>query len=141
MKLGRVLTDTETVDHIDHDHTNDDHDNLQVLSLSENAKKASRANGRFVLLDIDHYCSICNSSFRHHVTRQICFSAECKAALMRKVSLENNLRPPPFTGRLGKDKIGEICTLSGQQLSTKEISEKTGLSQRTVLRHRKRCPV
>lgn len=37
--LGRELTIDETVDHIDNDFTNDSIDNLQILSLSDNAKK------------------------------------------------------------------------------------------------------
>lgn len=39
-KIGRELLPEETVDHIDEDFTNDDLDNLQILSLAENARKA-----------------------------------------------------------------------------------------------------
>lgn len=38
-KLGRELLDSETVDHVDNDFTNDDPNNLQPLSLIDNAKK------------------------------------------------------------------------------------------------------
>lgn len=37
--LGRQLEDWETVDHINNDKTDDRIENLQILSLSENAKK------------------------------------------------------------------------------------------------------
>ncbi len=39
--LGRELLPEETVDHIDEDFTNDAIENLQILSLSENAKKSA----------------------------------------------------------------------------------------------------
>lgn len=38
-KLGRELLPNEEVDHIDHDFTNDDLDNLQILTKLENALK------------------------------------------------------------------------------------------------------
>lgn len=40
-KLGRVLDKKETVDHIDGNSLNNSLDNLQMLSLSDNAKKGS----------------------------------------------------------------------------------------------------
>lgn len=39
VKLGRELTDEETVDHIDNDKTNDSLDNLQILTYKENIAK------------------------------------------------------------------------------------------------------
>lgn len=41
-KLNRLLTPEETVDHINEDRTDDRFANLQVLSLSENARKSMR---------------------------------------------------------------------------------------------------
>jgi hypothetical protein len=38
--IGRELTDLETVDHIDGDFTNNDLNNLQILTRSANASKA-----------------------------------------------------------------------------------------------------
>jgi hypothetical protein len=43
-KLGRELTKEETVDHKDDDFTNDSLDNLQILSLANNAKKSAIGN-------------------------------------------------------------------------------------------------
>jgi predicted RNA-binding Zn-ribbon protein involved in translation (DUF1610 family) len=40
--LGRQLSPDEHVDHIDDDKTNDAIENLQIVSCSENAKKAAR---------------------------------------------------------------------------------------------------
>lgn len=39
VKLGRELTDEETVDHIDNDCSNDSLENLQILTLRENQEK------------------------------------------------------------------------------------------------------
>ena len=39
IKLGRELTDEETVDHIDNDKTNDSMDNIQILTIDENINK------------------------------------------------------------------------------------------------------
>lgn len=44
VKIGRRLTNDETVDHIDENKTNDEFDNLQVLSRSENAAKGAIGN-------------------------------------------------------------------------------------------------
>lgn len=38
-KIGRLLEQWETTDHIDEDKTNDDLDNLQILSRENNVKK------------------------------------------------------------------------------------------------------
>lgn len=39
--LGRKLLPTEEVDHVDHDYTNNDISNLQILSKAENCRKES----------------------------------------------------------------------------------------------------
>lgn len=46
IKLKRRLLDNETVDHIDEDKTNNDIDNLQVLTRRENIEKAFQ-NGTY----------------------------------------------------------------------------------------------
>lgn len=43
VKIGRILTKKEEVDHIDDDKTNDEISNLQVLTPKENAKKEGLA--------------------------------------------------------------------------------------------------
>lgn len=46
VKEKRVLDKNEHVDHKDNDKTNDDIDNLQIMTLSENTKKAAKLHGR-----------------------------------------------------------------------------------------------
>src|SRR5687767_8198058 len=45
-KLGRKLTKDETVDHIDDDKTNDDINNLQILSRADNTAKENRRRAK-----------------------------------------------------------------------------------------------
>lgn len=59
IKLGRLLIDDETVDHIDEDKTNDDIGNLQLLSKSKNSSKSALK----VIYPIVN-CVWCNSEFR-----------------------------------------------------------------------------
>lgn len=42
VKLGRILTSKETVDHINNDPTDDRIENLQILSLSDNIRKYAK---------------------------------------------------------------------------------------------------
>lgn len=46
LKLGRVLSFNETVDHIDFDSTNNDETNLQLLSRKENSSKGPTMESR-----------------------------------------------------------------------------------------------
>ena len=41
VKLGRFLTDQEEVDHIDNNKTNDDPNNLQILTPEQNREKTT----------------------------------------------------------------------------------------------------
>lgn len=75
IKLGRVLTREETVDHIDNDKTNDSPDNLQVLSRADNVRKctALRKSTRIprhgTLTEATHYkcrCEACSQALRDY---------------------------------------------------------------------------
>ena len=57
VKLGRFLTDAETVDHVDDDKTNDSLDNLQILTRDENIRKACKQP------DVELKCPVCNKVF------------------------------------------------------------------------------
>jgi hypothetical protein len=59
-KLGRSFLPNEICDHIDNDHTNNCLDNLQVLTRSDNARKAMALKPA----ELGHFtCPVCNSSF------------------------------------------------------------------------------
>ena len=82
VKLGRFLTDDETVDHIDGDKTNDSIDNLQLLSRAENIRKACKKP------DVILKCPICGKIFKRTrsqlrgrldraLKNDVCCSIEC----------------------------------------------------------------
>ena len=94
IKLGRRLIEGETVDHIDEDYTNDDPDNLQLLSQSKNATKSHRINGKVIQSDVDQVCVICGINFRHFIVRQTCGDSNCKSKNRSRISKELCLIPP-----------------------------------------------
>lgn len=58
VKLGRFLDpELETVDHIDGDKTNDNIDNLQLLTRLENIRKSQKKE------DFECICPVCNINF------------------------------------------------------------------------------
>lgn len=61
--LGRILEKWEQVDHIDGNKTNDSLDNLQILTIAENNRKARREQGT-VGIPIELICSHCHKLFR-----------------------------------------------------------------------------
>lgn len=63
VKLGRFLTNEETVDHIDEDKTNDDINNLQILSMADNIRKSHKQP------DMELICPICNTKFYRALTQ------------------------------------------------------------------------
>lgn len=88
VKLGRYLLDTEHVDHIDDDKTNDILTNLQLLTLKQNSKKEGNRRGR-LLVEIN--CPMCKNTFtrRKGQTQLVpslkgkvsCCSKECRDKL------------------------------------------------------------
>lgn len=57
---GRYLSDTEHVDHIDNDKTNDSIENLQILTLEQNSAKEGKRRGRVL---VEMVCPSCSSPF------------------------------------------------------------------------------
>mgnify|MGYP000004505542 FL=1 len=58
--IGRYLLDTEHVDHIDNDKTNDNLENLRIVSGSENNQKEANKRGRLL---VEIKCPICSKLF------------------------------------------------------------------------------
>ena len=68
VKVGRLLTKDEQVDHIDEDKTNDDIDNLQILSNYDNVQKHfDIKNKRSVMIELT--CPVCNTTFKRSPQR------------------------------------------------------------------------
>lgn len=64
--LGRILESWEEVDHIDEDCTNDDLDNLQVLTKAENVSKTHLIYKESIMEN----CFLCNRLFKLSPTQQ-----------------------------------------------------------------------
>ena len=60
VKEGRILRNDEHVDHIDNDKTNDDINNLQIMSLAENNRKEAIRHGKHMVL---LKCPFCKKEF------------------------------------------------------------------------------
>jgi hypothetical protein len=78
VKIQRYLTNNEFADHIDNDKTNDDINNLQILTRKENNLKSSKG-----VTWIDMICPKCNKNFKkelrqyrhnHHCCSRSCGS-------------------------------------------------------------------
>jgi hypothetical protein len=59
VKLGRLLNSNETADHIDEDKSNDNIDNLQILTLAENTRKSKGGPAKIIEL----ICDNCSNKF------------------------------------------------------------------------------
>ena len=70
VQLRRRLTDTETVDHIDGDKTNDSIENLQLLTTTDHIKKhvdekiATREHGTVRMYRAGCRCQACKAAYR-----------------------------------------------------------------------------
>lgn len=98
VKLARPLLDNETVDHIDHNHSNDSIENLRIIDKTTHASEDS------VLLEVSSsVCMGCGqtftmtpkaySYFRHHPGPLVC-GKECRSKVGRTL-----LRGEPVTHR------------------------------------------
>lgn len=76
VSIGRFLSDDETVDHIDEDKTNDDIDNLGILTRAENIEKSrqarfpdDRSHLRHGTLSMYRYCKcdLCRKAKSDHM--------------------------------------------------------------------------
>lgn len=60
-QIGRYLTENEEVDHVDGNNSNDELENLQILSVEEHRKKTSKENTGRTFISVT--CDYCGSSF------------------------------------------------------------------------------
>lgn len=96
--LNRYLTAEEHVDHIDNDKTNDNLDNLQILSLKENNQKT------FKQPDVNLVCPACKKPFTRTLTQlrgkkhliesnSICCSRSCGGKFSHITKHNNGVNP------------------------------------------------
>lgn len=85
LKLGRWLTPTNIVHHIDSNKLNNEKDNLEVISNSEHAKLHHPAVDRVAVS-----CPVCNVIFelsKDYLNKRNTCSIECYSTLSRKFSI------------------------------------------------------
>ena len=101
--LGRELTDDETVDHIDEDHTNDDISNLRILTR---AKNAARSAPKMVI--VNGTCAWCGVTFT--LTRE------------QMTAQRRNNDAGPFCSKSCIGKYGKTVQLGGDVLDRADIT-------------------
>lgn len=109
VNLGRILNPEEHVDHIDGDKTNDDINNLQILTISENNKKRNIENGTTRKM-ISLKCPNCNIEFTIEYGKSF-LQKNNKFSTCSKKCLHSFLKVKRTTDELieiGKNQIIEI---------------------------------
>lgn len=145
VKLGRKLTKDEHVDHIDEDKTNDDIDNLQILTPEQNkAKNLAYRRQQGILKNIVILeCPICDTVFAkaqetfealESMKVRVTCSKSCSAKLLirtgkSKISSKKKIIPP--------DQIAFIKELRLEGKSDYTIADLTGIGRAKVQRVRK----
>ena len=142
VKLGHFVPDHLTVDHKDNDCTNDDPNNLQLLTQSENSlKESQRRYGSYEDKEMYGYqCVYCETNFiitlaernkRIYTGVEHAFcSRNCAANYHRFVSGRNVIATTK-----PQDVIDKIKTLRSQGNSVYKIAAELNISRNTVMKY------
>ena len=142
VKLGRFLTNQEEVDHIDENRTNDDINNLQILTPEQNKEKQRLHYINNVQQKFDLSCPQCGKDFtlterdmgekfyKHYQNNGsglIFCSRSCNATFNRGTSLVGK--------SIDEDTINRIKSLQRQGLSSYKIADELKISRNTVMKY------
>ena len=142
VKLGRFLTDQEEVDHIDNNKTNDDPNNLQILTPEQNREKQRLHYINSVQQKFDLACPYCGKDFtlterdmkmkfdyfhKNNGSGLIYCSSSCNA----KYNSDTN----PIGRPTDEDLIQRIKSLRKQGLSSYKIADQLKISRNTVMKY------
>ena len=142
VKLGRFLTDQEEVDHIDNNKTNDDPNNLQILTPEQNREKQRLHYINNVQQKFDLACPYCGKDFtlterdmkmkfdyfhKNNGSGLIYCSSSCNA----KYNSDTN----PIGRPTDEDLIQRIKSLRKQGLSSYKIADQLKISRTTVMKY------
>ena len=142
VKLGRFLTDQEEVDHIDDNKTNDDPNNLQILTPEQNREKQRLHYINNVQQKFDLACPYCGKDFtlterdmkmrfdyfhKNNGSGLIYCSSSCNA----KYNSDTN----PIGRPTDEDLIQRIKSLRRHGLSSYKIADQLKISRNTVMKY------
>ena len=142
VKLGRFLTDQEEVDHIDNNKTNDDPNNLQILTPEQNREKQRLHYINNVQQKFDLACPYCGKDFtlterdmkmkfdyfhKNNGSGLIYCSSSCNA----KYNSDTN----PIGRPTDEDLIQRIKSLRRHGLSSYKIADELKISRNTVMKY------
>ena len=136
IKLGYILPTELEVDHIDDDKTNDDIDNLQVLTKEQNLLKQHYHYIMNEQICYGYICACCEMPF-------ILTEREVKMRLAQNVELAfcsnkcaRIYNPPPINHGITEEEILRIRNMKRNNgLSSYKISEITGFARNTVMKY------
>jgi hypothetical protein len=140
VKLGYEVPDHLEVDHKDDDKTNDDINNLQLLTKEENLLKEQYRYIMFEQVRYGYYCAYCTDSFilteaevnerlAKNVEMAFC-SRSCSTNFHRYISKTNKIGIT-----INENEIQQIKQLRSKGLSSYKISEITGFARNTVMKY------
>ena len=149
VKLGRFLTDQEEVDHIDDNKTNDDPNNLQILTPEQNREKQRLHYINNVQQKFDLACPNCGKVFilserdMHNKIRQIqkngytglIYCSRSCSSIFNKILKPGNFNSGVVGLTIAEDQIQRIKSLKRQGFSSYKISEQLGIARNTVMKY------
>ena len=146
VKLGRFLTDQEEVDHIDNNKTNDDPNNLQILTPEQNREKQRLHYINNVQQKFELVCPNCGCNFslteremngrfiqiRKNASLGLIYcSSSCSSIFNKLLNPTSSTIGTPITD----EKIKNIKRLKQQGFSSYKISEQLGIARNTVMKY------
>ena len=146
VKLGRFLTDQEEVDHIDNNKTNDDPNNLQILTPEQNREKQRLHYLNNVQQKFDLACPYCGKDFTlterdmgekfyKHYTNNGSGLIFCSNSCKAKYQMETNPEAFPVGQSKSQDVINQIKALRRQGFSDYRIAKELKISANTAKKY------
>lgn len=133
-KLGYILEDYYEVDHIDNDKTNDNIENLQVLTKEQNRAKETERYNRYEKVFHDQICPACNKEFKVSskiYNGRIKLNKDHRFFCSSKCSCVHTAMKP-----LCKTLISKINDPSNEYLTNYRLAKILGITAPTVKKYR-----
>lgn len=142
VKLGRLLSKDEHVDHINGDKTDDRLDNFQILSSADNTRKAVVEQGKSAKL-VEFICGVCGNIFyrtRNRAYRKLILEKDlsCSVECGRIAAYSKTISNSDISNRFRKiteEQIEVIRKLKSEGKSSYEISKITSFARNTVMKY------